>query len=249
MKLYRNFMMAGVFALGLAACGDDLTITDPGTPPPSETPNIISFSVNPTTVTMAPGAFTQAAANLVTKTGVTGSVSWASSNAAVATVDAATGLITAVSEGATVVTATATAGGQTATAAIGVTIRPIDPAQVSIQSVTTGANDVPVTLTNVQGQIEINMNFDPGEQDVEQITVYIGNHKHEIVQTARLLNRANRLRPLARSAFRSTPPTSSRTRPPAWLTSTSRMVLPPSRPQSRSATAVSRLPPTPSRSS
>jgi uncharacterized protein YjdB len=119
LKLYRNYLMAGVVALGLAACGDDLTITDP--PPPPPTQNITSFTVSPTSATIAPGTFVQASATLVTAEGVSGSVAWTSSNPAVATVDAS-GRIDALAEGTTVVTATATAGGQTATAAVGVTV-------------------------------------------------------------------------------------------------------------------------------
>ncbi|MEO8478812.1 MAG: Ig-like domain-containing protein [Gemmatimonadota bacterium] len=174
LKNYRKFLMAGIVTLGLAACGDDLTITDPGTPPGS--PNITSFTVSPTSATVAPGTFVQASANLITIAGVTGSVSWGSSNTGVATVDG-TGRIDAVSEGTAVITATATAGGQTATAAIGVTVRPIQPAQISIQSVTTGDFGTPVNISNVMGQIEINMNFNPGEELVDSVAVFIGNKR------------------------------------------------------------------------
>ncbi|HPF61985.1 MAG TPA: Ig-like domain-containing protein [Gemmatimonadales bacterium] len=177
LKLYRNFLMAGVVSLGLAACGDDITVTEPPpTPPAPETPNITSFSVSPTSATIAPGTFVQASATLITKPGVTGAVTWASSNAAVATVDAS-GRIDALAEGTTVVTATATAGGQTATAAVGVTVRPILPAQVSIKSVTTGLTNLPVALNNVFGQIEVTLNFNPGEQLVDSVNVFIGNKR------------------------------------------------------------------------
>lgn len=177
LKLYRNFLMAGVVSLGLAACGDDLTITEPPpAPPPVETPNITTFTVSPTSATIAPGTFVQASATLITKPGVQGAVTWNSSNPAVATVDGS-GRIDAVSEGTTVVTATATAGGQTATAAIGVTVRPIAPAQVSIKSITTGLTNLPVNVGNVFGQIEITLNFDPGEQTVDSVAVFIGNKR------------------------------------------------------------------------
>jgi hypothetical protein len=176
LKLYRNFFMAGVVSLGLAACGDDLTIVDPVTPPPPEVPNITTFSVSPTSATVAPGTFVQASATLITKPGVTGTVTWNSSNPAVATVDG-TGRIDAVTEGTTVVTATATAGTQTATAAIGVTVRPIQAAQVSIKSITTGLTNLPVTAGNVAGQIEVTLNFDPGEQIVDSVNVFIGNKR------------------------------------------------------------------------
>ena len=174
LKLYRNFFMAGVLSLGLAACGDDLTIEEPG--PGPEVPNITTFSVSPTSATIAPGTFVQASATLITKPGVNGAVSWNSSNPAVATVDAS-GRIDALTEGTTVVTATATAGTQTATAAIGVTVRPIQAAQVSIKSITTGLTNLPVNIGNVAGQIEVTLNFDPGEQIVDSVAVFIGNKR------------------------------------------------------------------------
>lgn len=177
LKLYRNFVMAGVVSLGLAACGDDLTIIDPPpSPPPAEVPNITTFTVSPTSATIAPGTFVQASATLITKPGVTGAVTWNSSNPAVATVDGS-GRIDALTEGTTVVTATATAGTQTATAAIGVTVRPIQAAQVSIKSITTGLTNLPVNIGNVAGQIEITLNFDPGEQLVDSVAVFIGNKR------------------------------------------------------------------------
>ncbi len=175
LKNYRKFLTAGVLAFGLAACGDDVTITEPAPPPPPpETPNIVSFSVAPTNATIAVGQTVQASYNLQTKAGVAGTVAFATANGAVASVDPATGLITAVSNGTALITATATAGGQTATAQIGITVRQLQPAQISIQSVTQFANTVPVPLNNVQGQIEINMNFDPGEQTVDSVNVFIG---------------------------------------------------------------------------
>ncbi len=268
-KFYRNFMMVGVIALGLAACGDDLTITEtpppvieiPPPPPPPAVPNITSFSVSPSAVSIAKGSFVQAAATLLTKPGVAGVVSWSSSSPSVATVDGS-GKITAVSEGVAVVTATATAdgetatagigvtvtpegakivsfsvtpanasmvqgnvlqaqanlqtiqgvtgsiawgssngavasvngngtitavapgtatitatasaGGQTATQTVGITVRAVVPAQISINSVTQQANGLPVVLNAVAGQIEINTLFNPGEQRVDSLVVFIG---------------------------------------------------------------------------
>jgi hypothetical protein len=181
-KLYRNFLMAGVVSLALAACGDDLTITEPTPPPPPPpgpvVPNITTFSVTPGAATIAPGGFIAASATLITKPGVTGSVSWTSSNPAVATLsnESNSGVtITAVSVGSAVITATATADGETANAAIGITVRPLIPAQISIQSVTTANLGTPVNVGNVMGQIEVNMNFDPGEETVDSVAFFIGN--------------------------------------------------------------------------
>jgi len=178
LKNYRKYLTAGVLAFGLAACGDDVTITEPAPPPPPpETPNIVSFSVAPTNATIAVGQTVQASYNLQTKAGVAGTVAFASANAAVATVNPTSGLITAVSNGTALISATATAGGQTAVAQIGITVRNLLPAQISIQSVTQFANTVPVPLNNVNGQIEVNMNFNPGEQTVDSVNVFIGSKR------------------------------------------------------------------------
>lgn len=260
-KFYRNILTAGIVSLGLVACGDDVTVSDPPTPPPpgvtsvtvapgqanmvigqnivfaasviadagvstavtwtSSAPTIasvdatgkvtgvaagtttiiatstadagkkgvaavtvtglaagiVSFGVQPTTATLAPGQFIQASAQLVTAPGQTGTVTWSSLNPTIATVNATTGQITGVATGAAVIRATATVGASTATADIGVTVRPIVAATLSIQSVTAGLLTLPVVLTNVAGQIEVNMNFNPGEQTVDSINVFIGNKR------------------------------------------------------------------------
>ncbi len=136
-------------------------------------PGLISFAVTPTQVNMDPGATVQAAANIITQPGVTApAVSWSSGNSAIASVSG-TGLITAVSAGTAVISASITLGGQTLSASIAVTVNNIIPASVSIKGVTQGATTVPVNLTNVNGQIEINMNFNPGGQIVDSMNVYI----------------------------------------------------------------------------
>lgn len=178
LKISRNFLMAGFASLALAACGDDLTITEPPvTPPPPAVPAITTFSVSPGSATIAPGGFLAASATLITKPGTSGSVAWTSSNPAVASIsnESNSGVtITAVATGSAVITAVATADGETASAAIGVTVRPLVPAQISIQSITTANLGTPVNVGNVKGQIEVNMNFDPGEERVDSVAFYIG---------------------------------------------------------------------------
>ncbi|HRP07716.1 MAG TPA: Ig-like domain-containing protein, partial [Gemmatimonadales bacterium] len=184
-KFYRSILMASVMVVGLAACGDDLTIVDPAPAPPPPPPPpppapITTFTVSPTAITVAPGTETGVSATLLTAPGVTGTVAWSSSNSAVASLSNASDngvTITAVSQGTAIITATATAGDQTATASIGVTVRPLTPAQISIQSITTANLGTPVNLGNVFGQIEVNMNFDPGEERVDSIAFFIGNVK------------------------------------------------------------------------
>ena len=173
-KFMRNCLTASVLAFGLAACGDDVTVTQPPAPP--AVPNITSFSVAPAAVTLVPGQTVQTSYNLQLAPGLTGTVGYVSSATTVATISAS-GLISAVAPGSTVITATATSGGQTSVATIGVTVNPISPASISIASVTQGLLTLPVNLSNVNGQIEINLNFNPGGQLIDSVVSYIGTKR------------------------------------------------------------------------
>ena len=176
-KFMRNCLTAGVLAFGLAACGDDVTITQPPAPP--AVPNITSFSVAPAAVTLTAGQTVQASYNLQLAPTLTGTVAWISGTTTVATVDAS-GKITAVAPGTAVITATATSGGQTSSATIGVTVVAAPtpaPASISIASVTQGLLTLPVNLSNVNGQIEINLNFNPGGQLIDSVVSYIGTKR------------------------------------------------------------------------
>jgi hypothetical protein len=176
-KFMRNCLTAGVLAFGLAACGDDVTITQPPAPP--AVPNITSFSVAPAAVTLTTGQTVQASYNLQLAPTLTGTVAWISGTTTVATVDAS-GKITAFAPGTAVITATATSGGQTSSATIGVTVVAApapSPPSISIASVTQGLLTLPVNLSNVNGQIEINLNFSPGGQLVDSVVSYIGTKR------------------------------------------------------------------------
>lgn len=173
-KFMRNCLTASVLAFGLAACGDDVTVTQPPAPP--AVPNITSFTVAPAAVTLVPGQTVQTSYNLQLAPSLTGTVAYVSSATTVATING-TGLITAVAPGSTVITATATSGGQTSVATIGVTVNAVAPASISIASVTQGLLTLPVNLSNVNGQIEINVNFNPGGQLIDSVVSYIGTKR------------------------------------------------------------------------
>ena len=233
-KFYRSVLAAGVVALGLAACGDNVTVSNPPTPTPvvhsvtvvpaSQTvtvgqagvtfvasvvadsgkvntvtwsstnatvatvnsstgvitalapgqativatsvgdptktgagsltvvalpSNIAAFSVTPTNGAIAVGGTLQANSSVTLATGAPAAVvTWASSNANIASVGAATGTITGVSAGSAIITATATSGTQTATATIGITVG-TGPTGVVSFSVT------PSAVTLFQGQVQI----------------------------------------------------------------------------------------------
>ena len=61
-KFMRNCLTASVLAIGLAACGDDVTVTQPPAPP--AVPNITSFSVAPAAGALVPGQTVQTSDNL-----------------------------------------------------------------------------------------------------------------------------------------------------------------------------------------
>ena len=60
LKLYRNVVMVGLVGLGLAACGDKVTVTQPVTP----VPGVTSVSVAPANLTIAINQQVQYAARL-----------------------------------------------------------------------------------------------------------------------------------------------------------------------------------------
>src|SRR5690606_386125 len=88
-KFLRSVALVGALGIGLAACGDDITI-----------PQDESISANPASMTLAPGQTRQIVASL---TGVEGGINYASDNNAVATVNA-TGQVTGVSVGSATIT-------------------------------------------------------------------------------------------------------------------------------------------------
>src|ERR1043166_6537052 len=93
-KYHRSLLWLGVLAAGAAACGDDVSVTQP-------TPTVHSINVAPTGVTVAVGATLQMSAAVNADAGVATTVTWslpAGTPATVATISA-TGVLTAVGAG------------------------------------------------------------------------------------------------------------------------------------------------------
>lgn len=104
-KLYRSLLWTGVLAAGVAACGDDVTVT----PAPPPTPTVHSVSVGPTGVTIGFPSTLQMLASVNADAGVATTVTWSvNSPATVATINATSGLLTAVGAGAVAVQACST---------------------------------------------------------------------------------------------------------------------------------------------
>ncbi len=130
-------------------------------------------TVSPSNAIIKAGEFIQLAAQVDRDPGVAGTVTWASSATNIATVDA-TGKVTGVANGSAVITAASTVD-PTVTGTSALTIRPIQPAQISVQKVTTGTTQTPVNPNNVQGQIDVTLNLDPGDQTVTKVEVLLDN--------------------------------------------------------------------------
>jgi len=136
-KLFRSLIAVGGLA-GLVACGDDVSITPPPTPP-------LSITGAPVTAVQV-GAKVQLAASEA--------VTWASSAANVASVDAA-GLVTAAGAGTASITATSTAD---VNRKASVTITVTAPA---VRSVTVAPDAVTMNPGGTQGFVA-NVDADPG---------------------------------------------------------------------------------------
>lgn len=137
----------------------------------SASKGIVSVEVQPQASILAPGQTLQLAANVVADAGVARTVTWASSNQAVATVSPA-GVVTAVAPGNATISATSTVDAGVA-GSMALTVRAPTAANVSIKSVTTGATNVPVNVNNVVGQIEVTLNVDPGDFVLSKVELMI----------------------------------------------------------------------------
>jgi uncharacterized protein YjdB/alpha-tubulin suppressor-like RCC1 family protein len=117
-------VVAGI-ALLLAACGGDDSATPSGPKPPPTPASVATVDVAPGTTQVAIGRTTQLAATMKDAAGTVLSgrtVSWSSSDAAIATVDAS-GVVTGIAVGAA--TVTATSEGKSAQAAVTVKLSPV----------------------------------------------------------------------------------------------------------------------------
>ena len=131
LKFYRSVLAAGVVALGLAACGDDVTVA-----PPGGSGGVTSVIVAPSSATVTVGGTITLTASVTADSGKT-AVSWKSSDNTVATVDG-NGNVTGVKPGSVTIVATST----TNTAISGA-------AAVTVVSMPSGINSFSLTPTSL----------------------------------------------------------------------------------------------------
>jgi hypothetical protein len=173
-KVSRSILAGALVLAGLTACGDKIsTGTQTSTTPPAAV--VHSVTVTPASVSLSIGQNVTLVAQVNADAGLARTVTWASTNAAVATVSSA-GVVQAVASGTAVITATSTAD-PTVAGAASIIVAPITLASVSIASinVTTGAGSVPANLAAVAGQVNVTLNVDPGTQNVTTVNLITNN--------------------------------------------------------------------------
>ncbi len=150
-KVSRTLLLAGVLAFGTltAACGDKVTVA----PLPTGSTGITSITVTPSAASVQVGGVIQLAVSVVSDAATAKTVTWSSSNSAVATVDQ-TGKVTGVAAGSATILATSTVDASKAAAsAITVTQVVAVPAAIAISAV--NQNNVPANLNGVAGQLDV----------------------------------------------------------------------------------------------
>ena len=180
MRFNRFALVAGVLALGVAACGDDVQVVEPTPPQPPPPP--------PVTATMAPASASVAVGNSVVfavnaSGGVAGeAASWtcASSNTGIATVTSTSAgcSATGVAAGDVTITASVTKSGETVNVGAQLTVTsdeepaapPGDPAFVLIQTITGEGNS---DVSGLNGRVSVQVGVERGDQTLEMLSVLL----------------------------------------------------------------------------
>ena len=169
MKLYRSALTAGILALGVAACGDDVQVVDPPPPPPPA----LQVSMNPGSATVAVGNSADYAINV--SGGAAGeAASWtcATSNSGIASVaSTASGCrATGVAIGGATITATVTKGDESTSVGAEITVTDDASAVVTINSINQGG--VPA-VSPFAGQLDVVINVERGDQVLDQLDLLV----------------------------------------------------------------------------
>ena len=179
MKLSRSALMAGLVAIGVGACGDDVQVVEPTPPPPP-----------PLTATMAPASATVAVANSVVfavnaSGGAAGAqASWicASSNTGIAAASNAPAgcQATGVAAGGVTITAAVTKGNETLNVGAQLTVTSDeetvvsgDPAFIVISSIGTGADEGIQGAKGWGGRLDVGVNVERGDQTLKRLSLLV----------------------------------------------------------------------------
>lgn len=121
---------------------------------------VTGVTVTPPAATLVVGQVITATATVQGTNSPSQAVTWSSLAPSIATVTGG-GVVTGVANGVAVIKATSNAN-STIAGTLSVTVATPQPATISIQSITAGGLDAPITLSNVNGQIEVTLNVDNG---------------------------------------------------------------------------------------
>ena len=178
MRRNRIALVAGLLALGVAACGDDVQVVEPTPPVPPPPP--------PVTATMAPASASVAVGNSVVfavnaSGGVAGdAASWtcASSNTGIATVTSTSAgcSATGVAAGDVTITASVSKSGETVNVGAQLTVTADappdagDPAFILISSIDSeGGSDT----SALSGRVDVGVSVERGDATLEQLSVLV----------------------------------------------------------------------------
>jgi Bacterial Ig-like domain (group 2) len=174
-SVVRSLFVAGVFAYaGLTvACGDKVTV-----PPPNIDSTVHSVLVSPAgPIPMKIGDKVTLAASVDAGAGVTDrTVTWTSSSATIASVDA-NGVVTANAGGTATIIAASKANPSVTGAAV-VTVGAVVNASITIAGINqticgASCSSVPANLAAIMGQIDVTLNVDPGTQTLTGVDLIL----------------------------------------------------------------------------
>ena len=174
MRFNRIALVAGLLALGVAACGDSVEIVQPAPEPP---PPPVTATMLPVSASVVIGNSTVFAVNV--SGGVVGdAASWtcASSNTGVATAsNASVGCqATGVAAGSATITATVTKSGETVNVGAQLTVTEEetgDPAFVSVRSITGEGNTTP--RNGLRGRVDVEITVERGDRELERLSLLV----------------------------------------------------------------------------
>ncbi|WP_309672567.1 Ig-like domain-containing protein [Gemmatimonas sp.] len=149
---------------------------------------VTAISASPLVMTLIPGQTQSIAATVTADPGVSRAVRYSMDNAAVATVSA-TGVVTAVAIGSTRLTVRSVVD-TSAQTTVPITVRAPTGARVSIQAVTSRGTGLPVDLLNVQGQVDVLVNLEPGEAQLARLDLVVSNAGRDTVVASQSFNAA-----------------------------------------------------------
>ncbi len=195
-RVVRTTLVGLLTIAGLTACGDKVTVPAITTTPPGQV--VHQVTVSPASASLNVGDKITLAASVNADAGVTNrTVTWSSSNTAIATVDA-NGVVTAVAAGnATVIAKSAADPSVQGAAAITVgggqggnggqaviTISTVNTTNCAVGGI---CSSTPANLNNVTGQLDVTVNVDPGNQRLVGVDLLLNCGAGDVVVASQTL--------------------------------------------------------------